>query len=209
MTSERVERRMEQTRERIVRAALELFAQRGFENATVADISESADIGKGTFFTYFPSKDAVLAHLGRMLLARMAAGAVRSSPDATTSEDRLMSYFEPACRWHEANRDASKLVALVMARTVGWTDAEQPNVLAFGEALSGLVREGQRAGDFARGVDASTVAMVLAGTYMSAFLAWHARDAKGSLTDLVEAGIAIVLDGIRPRATRSKHTKPT
>src|SRR6202162_5643910 len=58
------ERRRVETRERIYRAALRIFAQRGYLDTTVEDITEAADVGKGTFFNYFPTKEHVLATYG-------------------------------------------------------------------------------------------------------------------------------------------------
>jgi AcrR family transcriptional regulator len=60
----RRERRRIETRERIYRAALEIFARRGYLDTTVEDITEAADVGKGTFFNYFPTKEHVLATYG-------------------------------------------------------------------------------------------------------------------------------------------------
>jgi AcrR family transcriptional regulator len=60
----RRERRRIETRERIYRAALEIFARRGYLETTVEDITEAADVGKGTFFNYFPTKEHVLATYG-------------------------------------------------------------------------------------------------------------------------------------------------
>jgi len=65
----RRERRRAEMRERLFHAALELFAQRGFLETTVEDITEAADVGKGTFFNYFPTKEHVLATLGAERLA--------------------------------------------------------------------------------------------------------------------------------------------
>ena len=62
--SDRRERRRVETRERLYRAALELFGERGFLETTVEDITEAADVGKGTFFNYFPTKEHVLAAYG-------------------------------------------------------------------------------------------------------------------------------------------------
>jgi AcrR family transcriptional regulator len=63
-SSDRRERRRLETRERLYRAALELFGERGFLETTVEDITEAADVGKGTFFNYFPTKEHVLAAYG-------------------------------------------------------------------------------------------------------------------------------------------------
>ena len=67
--SNRRERRRVETRERIYRAALRIFAQRGYLDTTVEDITEAADVGKGTFFNYFPTKEHVLATYGDERLA--------------------------------------------------------------------------------------------------------------------------------------------
>lgn len=65
----RRERRSAEIRERLFRAALQLFAERGYLNTTVEDITEAADVGKGTFFNYFPTKEHVLATYGEERLA--------------------------------------------------------------------------------------------------------------------------------------------
>jgi len=69
----RRERHRAETRERIFRAALELFAERGYLETTVEDITEAADVGKGTFFNYFPTKEHVLATYGAERLAAVQA----------------------------------------------------------------------------------------------------------------------------------------
>ena len=52
----RRERRREETRQRLIEAALALMQQKPFEQVTVEEITELADVAKGTFFTYFPPK---------------------------------------------------------------------------------------------------------------------------------------------------------
>src|SRR6202142_3797161 len=69
--SNRRERRSAEIRERLFRAALDLFAQKGFAETTVEDITNAADVGKGTFFNYFPSKDHILLAFGEMQLGKL------------------------------------------------------------------------------------------------------------------------------------------
>jgi AcrR family transcriptional regulator len=67
----RRERRAAETRVRLFRSAMRLFAQRGFQNVTVEDITDAADVGKGTFFNYFESKDQVLGVMAEIQLGKV------------------------------------------------------------------------------------------------------------------------------------------
>jgi len=68
----RRERRRAETKDRIFRAALGLFAEHGFTATTVEDITEAADVGKGTFFNYFRNKEDVLSALAEVQLDKYA-----------------------------------------------------------------------------------------------------------------------------------------
>ena len=76
-------RRHAETREGIVRAALKLFARQGFFATTVEQITQAADVGKGTFFNYFPSKEHVLTGFGEIQLAKVR-GALEGARERTT-----------------------------------------------------------------------------------------------------------------------------
>ena len=50
-----------EVRSRLYSTALHLFLERGYENTTVQEITDLADVAKATFFNYFPTKEHVLA----------------------------------------------------------------------------------------------------------------------------------------------------
>jgi AcrR family transcriptional regulator len=65
------QRHAERTRNALVKAALELFAERGFLRTTIDDIAAHADVAPRTFFRYFAGKEAVLYHDAAEVLGRI------------------------------------------------------------------------------------------------------------------------------------------
>jgi len=56
----RLTRHKQKTRARLIRAALSVMARKGADAATINDITEAADVGFGSFYNYFTSKDEIL-----------------------------------------------------------------------------------------------------------------------------------------------------
>jgi AcrR family transcriptional regulator len=69
--------------ERLHRAAIELFAERGYDNTTAAEIAERAGLAKSTFFRLFPDKREALFQ-GQSLLNEMLSQMVKAAPPETT-----------------------------------------------------------------------------------------------------------------------------
>jgi TetR/AcrR family transcriptional regulator, regulator of mycofactocin system len=87
------ERKKQRTREQIVEAAMRLFADRGYHATTIADIASAADVAPRTFFSYFPSKEAVVFHnVDRDLDA--LASALRDRPAGETVYDALRRWID-------------------------------------------------------------------------------------------------------------------
>ena len=75
---------------RLERAALELYAERGFEQTTVAEIAERAGVTERTFFRYFTDKREVLFQ-GSAELQRIALAAIAASPEPVVPIDAVAS----------------------------------------------------------------------------------------------------------------------
>lgn len=73
------ERKRDRTRKALLEAAADLFERQGYDGTTIADLAAAADIGTRTFFSYFPSKEALLFPEGdtRVEAARAAIAARR------------------------------------------------------------------------------------------------------------------------------------
>ena len=70
----RRDRRKAEARQRLLNAAHRLIAENGVADLRIGDVTELADLGFGTFYTYFPSKDALIEAVAAEVLAGLAAG---------------------------------------------------------------------------------------------------------------------------------------
>lgn len=62
-SSDRTRQKKDAKRTSMMQAALEIFAERGYQSATIRDIVREADVSIGTFYFYFPDKETLFVHL--------------------------------------------------------------------------------------------------------------------------------------------------
>ncbi|MGH9793099.1 MAG: TetR/AcrR family transcriptional regulator [Candidatus Acidiferrales bacterium] len=195
-TSGRRERRRTETRERIFRAALRLFAQRGFLNTTVEDITEAADVGKGTFFNYFPSKGHVLQALAEIQLGNVAA----ALEDAREGQDAVQTVLFRLTKalTREPGHSPALVRSLLMA--IHSSDAVRELVtarLASGrELLVELMEIGQRRGEVRRDFHAVELARIFQQQIFGMLMIWTLHP-PADLQSWVEQTFDVFWSGIR------------
>jgi len=85
----RAQRRAARTRERLLHAALARFSEKGVDNSTIEDITEAADLGKGTFYRHFESKEEVLVALIADAVERIIESLRSSQPERRSLKEVL------------------------------------------------------------------------------------------------------------------------
>ncbi len=166
----RRERKKEETRRRIFSAAVELFRAKGFEETTVDEITEKADVGRGTFFNYFPRKEAVLAYLSEGLQEATeedAAGLLESSAPARA---RLVDLYQRAASAYESDRELSRWVFTEWMKR-GFAPGNEA-----GQRLENLVlamlEQGRASGELRADVPARRAHSMISGVYVTTLYEW-------------------------------------
>jgi AcrR family transcriptional regulator len=107
------QRKRRLVQQRIVEAADELFAERGFDSVSVTDIAARADVGRTTFFRYFGDKaEVVFAHEEEMLeqITQVAANeSVAPADTAAEAVEQLRSIVVALCDYASENIDGYAL----------------------------------------------------------------------------------------------------
>jgi AcrR family transcriptional regulator len=202
--SSRRERRSAELRERVFRAAVQLFARKGYSETTVEDITNAADVGKGTFFNYFPSKDHILAAFGqkqieKLQLAAEAAASTKISIREFMRSLALNMISEPA-------RNPAMVRVLVLANLssepVRKTMREVHTKAT--ELLARIVKVGQDRDEIRKDMDPLDIAQTLRQALLGALLIWSLYG-DGSLEARIENVISILWNGL-DRTTSLVHT---
>ncbi|HEY3381981.1 MAG TPA: TetR/AcrR family transcriptional regulator [Vicinamibacterales bacterium] len=102
----------------ILQAAGHVFAERGFDQATIAAIAEAAGVGKGTVYLYYRSKREVYwAALSRSFL-ELHAETRRAVDAAQGVEDKVRAFIDTKVRYFEAHRDFFRIYFSEFGRSV-------------------------------------------------------------------------------------------
>ena len=207
-TASRRVRRSAELRERLFRAALALFGKKGFAQTKVEDITEAADVGKGTFFNYFPTKEHILMAFGEMQLGKLEA-IVR---DAQQSDLPMRGVLRMLVlrMTEEPIRNPAIVRALLLANLSSvHVRGAMLRIHDRNRALLGkLIRHGQERSEIRTDLPAEEIAQVWRQTIFGTLLFWSlAGDA--SLTERIEQSLNILWSGIasHPSAHSTKRRK--
>jgi AcrR family transcriptional regulator len=163
-------RRQAETRARILHAALNLFARQGLPATTIEQITEAADVGKGTFFNYFPSKEHVMAGFGEIQLAKLQRALERTVSGAEPTREFWSQLIHELAR--EPGQSPNLVRGLMAANLASASVMEltQANLARGRELLAELIRMGQARGELRSDLDpartARTVQQMLLGTLL-------------------------------------------
>jgi AcrR family transcriptional regulator len=195
---DRRQRRSAETRERLFRAALNLFAQKGFGETTVEDITNAADVGKGTFFNYFPSKDHLLVAFTDMQLAKLQ-GAVENMRQ---SHEPMPAFLHAlSLRMTEEPARAPDVVRALLQANLSSSSVRSMmrEKHARAEALlTQLVEVGQERGEFRRDLSALELAQVFRQTTFGTLLLWSVYG-DASLPERIDTALNVLWTGLAPR----------
>jgi len=164
----RRQRKKARTRREIFDAAMRLFATQGFDEVTIAEICEEADVGRGTFFLHFPTKAALLYEFNTRVAEAFRAELALPRQSARAELRALVERMSI-----ELQSQADVMRAMVA------DFFNSPEALASGaiqddalpELVTEIIESGQARGEFSRRIDArlaaasffATAATILSG----------------------------------------------
>jgi AcrR family transcriptional regulator len=207
-----LDRRSDDRMQRLLEAALEVFARDGYRTATIDDVAEAAGVTKGAIYHYFDTKEAlllrVIEHYQALAFGR-AEDALRDPALPASTRIRLL------VRKVFARRDdaSDRLLGLLVRGIAHEVPKAHHRWLEEGPArlwtlIAKLVREGQVRGEFRPDADGEVGARILVSGLMLQLL-WqqHRADVRQLEMDadrLLDSSIELFLAGLRSSTSATR-----
>jgi AcrR family transcriptional regulator len=194
----RRERRAAETRLRLFRCALQLFSERGFPNVTVEDITEAADVGKGTFFNYFESKDHVLGVLAEIQLGKVQEAVEEVESGKRPVESVLRQLFLRLAEEPGRSPELARALVSGFVSSKRSTEIMAVNMANGRELISRAIEIGQKRREINPGLRKDRIALQAQQTFLGALLLWSLTG-EHKLQNIVESSFQLLWKAIAAR----------
>ena len=172
------------SRGRLLEAALELFAEHGYDNTTVAEIAERAGLTERTFFRHFADKREVL-FAGGAVLEETLVEAVAAAPELLAPIDLAAAGLEAAGAMFPERSEFSKQRQMIINANGELRERELAKLASLAAALAQALR--------ARGVEEATATLtagVAMAVFSAAFAQWIAEAGDRSYPEVFRESMA-------------------
>lgn len=188
-------------RDAILRAATQVFAQRGFFNAQVADVAKAAGVAAGTVYLYFRSKDDLLVSLFERTMKDAIAEGRAALVGAVDPRERLSRIARLHLERLGRDRDLAVVFQVELRQSTKFMERFSSSYL---REYLGIIREaveaGQANGLFRRDVSATAAAKILFGALDEMATNWMLSRRTYPLEDEAATVIDLFLNGVGSRA---------
>jgi AcrR family transcriptional regulator len=191
----RTERKKRENRQKIIKAAMDLFKRQGFDNTTMEQIAEEADIARKTLYNYFPVKEAIADEYIREISKEHLSESLEALRDLPDTRSRLLKVLNDRYKWVEQNTEITKVVLCYRFNNI-YQAGKKPEETGTQAIMAEIIRQGQQAGEIKP--DISVDLMVMYIDLLRGTMAWEwVNDpAKFELSEKIAILVDMVLYGI-------------
>ena len=198
----RFERRKERTRQDLLAAATRVLSERGFHDTKIADIAAVADVGVGTFYLHFATKDALFSALIGDTISQLKATVDEARQSETDPVERIHRSNQAFCRFAHANREVFRIV---FGHPAAYHDEIRRAQQLFAADIEETIRDGVAEGAFAA-VPTDVAAQAIVGM-ATQILSWWSTDGSLALKTLEDTMTRLALHGLSAREPHRKDER--
>jgi TetR/AcrR family transcriptional regulator, fatty acid metabolism regulator protein len=191
-------------RERILDAAVRVFARKGFHATRVSEVAKAAGVADGTIYLYFESKEQLLVSLFEHRVERLLDYLETELPRAPSASQRLQRIIELQLGLLEGERDLAEVVTVIFRQSTRlMKEHGAPKFNAYLDAIARVIAEGQASGELRDDISPHVAARAVFGALDAITMTWALGKAEhGGLLRTSGQLVEMLLRGLTPRAGR-------
>ncbi len=170
---------------------MRLFVEQGYDETSVEEIAETADVARQTFFNHFPAKEYIVHAWVEQRRSEVRAGLEAVSDGNAVI--RLSHGLRAVAALYDADAQTSRPMVRFWVRRGG---PLLPGADATAELFQEVISAGQAVGEIRADLDPGLAAHVLLDVYLGRLYSWAADG--GTLWDQLQPAAAVVFEALRP-----------
>ena len=184
-------------REAISRAAVKVFARRGFFNAQVADVARAAGVAAGTVYLYFRSKDEILTSIFDRTMKEGISESRLALEGVTDPVARLRSLARLHLRRLGRDRDLAVVFQVELRQSTKFMEQLSSSQLRiYLGQLRDTIADGQTSGAFTRQINPTLAAKALFGALDEMATNWILSTRRYDLASEADAVVDLFVNGL-------------
>ncbi len=188
--------RRENTREHILKAAIDLFSRKGFENTSVESITRRAKIAKGTFYNFFEKKEDVLLYFLDREYSKSEEEIEHKLSSKQTFLDQIELSIAAYIKHIFPEKEFTKVLIKERIGKIG--TGKNKNELHLMQALSQSIDMAKQRKEITRAIDSSRLAEMIFALYTMYVIYWTNGfiKTKGECVARIKEAVQYVLQGV-------------
>jgi len=187
----------EEKRNRILQAAISVFAKKGFFHAKISEIANEAGVADGTIYLYFQNKDHLLISIFEEKMEEIITRVRRAITPIESNAEKLQKFIEMHASLVIENPSLSHVFQVELRQSGTFMKQYKPvKFQEFLEILADIVRDGQKSGEFKTGIAPGVLKRAVFGALDETALNWILKGRKYDLAESANQLAQLFLSGI-------------
>ena len=186
--------------QRILDAAIEVIAEKGFHSSRVSDIAERANVADGTIYLYFKSKEQILMTALESAFEAFIAQAKKELAGSSDAASKLRVLARLHLRELGRNRNLAIVLQTELRQSAKFlAEFSQRELKAYFNLIREVIREGQQAGSIRQDVADKIAAACLFGALDELVTTWVLSSRDYDLAAAADPVVDLLLSGLEAR----------
>jgi AcrR family transcriptional regulator len=190
------ERQKIRRRNRIYQVAIQLFKENGFDKTTATDIARTAHVSRGTFFNYYPYKEAVLLDYGAYIVSSVSEVIAQKREEGLAAPQLLEVLWLELARVTQEERDLIPPLTYELINPDPIRAKAAYEAMPLAKIIEPLLIDTHRVRD---DVSIERIAATIAYTFLMTALRWSAFHPSRPVKDELKKALTLILEGAYQR----------